>query len=67
LGNLPSLPLPISAREAEIGKMLINLTVVAMAHPDTEIGKVIQGRGILVPPGDAGTFVNAIFGLAENP
>jgi hypothetical protein len=47
--------------------MLINLTVVAMAHPDTEIGKAVRERGILVPPGDAARFVNAIFGLAENP
>ena len=38
-----------------------------MAKPDTEIGKVVSSRGILVPPGDADEFANAIIKLAENP
>ncbi|MDF1594219.1 MAG: WcaI family glycosyltransferase [Desulfobacterales bacterium] len=41
--------------------------VVAMAKQDTEIGKVVWGRGVLVPPGDAAAFANAIIRLAENP
>jgi colanic acid biosynthesis glycosyl transferase WcaI len=41
--------------------------VIAMGNPDTEIGKVVSSRGILVPPGDAAAFARAITRLAENP
>lgn len=40
--------------------------VVAMAHPDTEIGKAVRGRGILISPGDASAFADAILMLADN-
>ena len=38
-----------------------------MGHPDTEIGKVIFSRGVVVPTGDATAFANAIIRLSENP
>ena len=41
--------------------------VVATAQPDTEIGKVVYSRGIVVPPGDAAAFADAVTWLAENP
>ena len=46
--------------------MLINLTVVARAHPDMEIGKAVRGRGLLVPPGDAAAFTDAVTWLVDN-
>jgi len=32
-----------------------------------EIGKVVWGSGVLVPPGDAAAFANAIVKLSEKP
>jgi colanic acid biosynthesis glycosyl transferase WcaI len=34
---------------------------------DVEIGKVVLGRGVLVLPGDAAAFADAIIRLAESP
>lgn len=41
--------------------------VVAIADPGTEIGQVVNGRGIIVRPGDIEGFANAIVGLADHP
>ncbi|MDF1594370.1 MAG: hypothetical protein P1P89_22890 [Desulfobacterales bacterium] len=32
-----------------------------------EIGNVVRGSGVLVPPGDAAAFANAIVKLSEKP
>ena len=41
--------------------------VVAIADPCTEIGRVVNGRGIIVKPGDIEGFANAIVELADQP
>jgi colanic acid biosynthesis glycosyl transferase WcaI len=41
--------------------------VAATAHPDTELGKAIEGCGLLSPPGDAIAFAAAIRSLARDP
>jgi colanic acid biosynthesis glycosyl transferase WcaI len=41
--------------------------VIAIADPSTEIGRVVNGRGIIVKPGDIEGFVNAIVELACQP
>lgn len=40
--------------------------VVATAAPGSEVAKVVEGKGIAVPPGDAGAFAGAIRDLAAN-
>ena len=41
--------------------------VIAIADPGTEMGRVVNGRGIIVKPGDIEGFANAIVELADNP
>ncbi|MGH8746675.1 MAG: glycosyltransferase, partial [Burkholderiales bacterium] len=50
-----------------IGMMASGRPVVATAAPDTEIWKVLQGRGIVVPPGDARALADAIERLGATP
>ncbi|MDP3841001.1 MAG: hypothetical protein Q8Q81_00180 [Oxalobacteraceae bacterium] len=42
-------------------------SLVATAHADTELGRVVQGCGVVVAPGDAGAFAAAIRELARDP
>jgi colanic acid biosynthesis glycosyl transferase WcaI len=41
--------------------------VIATAHAGTELATVIQGCGLVVPPGDAVAFAQAVLGLAADP
>ena len=41
--------------------------VIAIADPGTEMGRVVNGRGIIVKPGDIQGFANAIVALAGQP
>ncbi len=40
--------------------------VVATARPETELGRVVDGRGLVVPPGDLGAFVRALLVLTRD-
>jgi colanic acid biosynthesis glycosyl transferase WcaI len=48
------------------GMMASGRAVVATAHAETQIAKVLEGRGIVTRPGDVDDFVSAITRLAEN-
>jgi colanic acid biosynthesis glycosyl transferase WcaI len=50
-----------------IGMMASGRPVVATAAQDTEIWKVLQGRGVVVPPGDAQALADAIERLGASP
>ncbi len=50
-----------------IGMMASGRPVVATAAPDTEIWQVLQGRGLVVPPGDAQALADAIERLGASP
>ncbi|WPG35543.1 glycosyltransferase WbuB [Variovorax sp. EBFNA2] len=41
--------------------------VIATAHPGTELGNAVAGRGLVVPPGDAAVLADAIAQLAVSP
>lgn len=49
------------------GMLASGRAVVATAHPDTELGKVVQTCGVVVEPGNAQAFAEAIRELAHNP
>ncbi len=49
------------------GMLASGRAVVATAHPDTELGKAVEGCGLLSSPGDAVAFSDAIRTLARNP
>lgn len=40
--------------------------VIATAHPGTELADVVAGRGIVVPPGDPGAFVEGLIKLTRD-
>jgi colanic acid biosynthesis glycosyl transferase WcaI len=42
-------------------------SVIATAHPSTQIAKVVEGHGIVVPPGDVKALAEAILYLAAHP
>ena len=46
------------------GMLASGRPVVATAHAGTEVAKVVDGRGIVVPPEDAAAFAEAIAALA---
>lgn len=46
------------------GMLASGRPVVATAGADTEIGRVVEGRGIVTAPGSPGAFVDAILTLA---
>jgi colanic acid biosynthesis glycosyl transferase WcaI len=48
------------------GMMASGRPVVATAHAETQIAKVLDGRGIVTKPGDVDDFVSAIAKLAED-
>jgi len=41
--------------------------VVATAHLSTQVAQVVEGRGVVVPPGDALALAKAILYLAQDP
>jgi len=41
--------------------------VIATAHPGTQVAKFVDGHGIVVPPGNANSLVDAILHLAYQP
>lgn len=49
------------------GMLASGRAVVATAHADTELGRVVQSCGVVVAPGDAGAFAAAIRTLARDP
>lgn len=49
------------------GMLASGRPVIATADPDTQVGKVVSGCGILVRPGDAVGFAAAIRQLADSP
>jgi colanic acid biosynthesis glycosyl transferase WcaI len=48
------------------GMLASGRPVVATARPDTQLARAVEGRGIVVEPGDASAFVGAIEQLAGN-
>lgn len=48
------------------GMLASGKVVIATAHPETELGSVVQEVGVLVPPGDSRALANAIQTLKEN-
>ncbi|QOF76289.1 glycosyltransferase WbuB [Variovorax sp. 38R] len=49
------------------GMLASGKAVIATAHPGTELGNVVAGRGLVVPPGDAAVLADAIAQLARSP
>jgi len=49
------------------GMLASGKAVVVTANPGTELSRVMAGRGIVVPPGDAGVLADAIEQLALSP
>jgi colanic acid biosynthesis glycosyl transferase WcaI len=49
------------------GMLASGRPVVASAASDTQLSQVVEGRGIVVPPGDASAFAWAIDQLATHP
>jgi colanic acid biosynthesis glycosyl transferase WcaI len=49
------------------GMLASGRPVVATARRDTQLAHAVEGRGIVVEPGDASAFVGAIEQLAGNP
>ncbi len=49
------------------GMLASGRPVIATTQPDTQVGKVVCGCGILVCPGDAAGFAAAIRQLADSP
>lgn len=52
---------------SKLGAMLASgRPVVATASLDTEIAQVVDGRGVVVPPGDAAAFAKAVLDLGND-
>jgi colanic acid biosynthesis glycosyl transferase WcaI len=49
------------------GMLASGRPVVATSRPDTQLANVVEGRGIVVEPGDSAAFASAIEQLAESP
>ncbi len=49
------------------GMLASGRPVIATTQPDTQVGKVVCGCGILVRPGDAVAFAGAVSQLADSP
>jgi colanic acid biosynthesis glycosyl transferase WcaI len=49
------------------GMMASGRSIVATAHPGTQLFQALEGRGIVTPPGDVDAFVSTLLRLAENP
>jgi colanic acid biosynthesis glycosyl transferase WcaI len=48
------------------GMMASGRAVIATAHAGTQISTVLEGRGVVTPPGDVDAFVAAMVRLAED-
>ena len=49
------------------GMLASGKPVIATTQPDSQVGKVVSGCGILTRPGDAAEFAAAILRLADSP
>jgi len=49
------------------GMMASGRAIVATAHPGTQLFGVLEGRGIVTPPGDVDALVLTLLRLAEGP
>jgi len=49
------------------GMLASGRPVVATARPGTQLGRELDGRGIVTPPGDVEAFVAAMVRLADDP
>jgi colanic acid biosynthesis glycosyl transferase WcaI len=48
------------------GMLASGRAIVATAHAGTQLSAVLEGRGIVTPPGDVNAFISAVIGLAED-
>lgn len=48
------------------GMMASGRPVVATTHPDTEIGRILEHRGLIVPPGEGAALAKAVLHLAAH-
>jgi colanic acid biosynthesis glycosyl transferase WcaI len=48
------------------GMLASGRPIVATSRPDTQIAQVVEGRGLVVEPGDASAFAHAVERLAED-
>jgi colanic acid biosynthesis glycosyl transferase WcaI len=48
------------------GMLASGRPVIATAHCGTQLAAVVQGRGLVVPPGDLDAFASALVQLVEN-
>jgi colanic acid biosynthesis glycosyl transferase WcaI len=48
------------------GMLASGRPVVVTAHPGTEVARVVEGRGMVVPPEQADVFADAIASLADD-
>ncbi len=72
LANIHLLPLRAEATESVMPSKLKGMfasgrPVIATAHPGTQIAKLVEGHGIVVPPGDVKAMSDAILHLADHP
>ena len=49
------------------GMLASGRPVIATAQPDTQVGRVVAGCGVVVPPGDGAAFAAALAALADDP
>src|SRR5882762_1981638 len=49
------------------GMMASGRAIIATAHPGTQLFGVLEGRGIVIPPGDVDALVSTLLRLAEGP
>ena len=49
------------------GMLASGRAVLATATPDTQVGRVVAGCGVLVPPGDGAALAAALATLAADP
>jgi colanic acid biosynthesis glycosyl transferase WcaI len=48
------------------GMLASGRAIVATAHAGTQLSAVLEGRGIVTPPGDVNAFISAVIRLAED-
>lgn len=48
------------------GMLASGRAIVATAHAGTQLSAVLEGRGIITPPGDVNAFLSAVIRLAED-
>jgi colanic acid biosynthesis glycosyl transferase WcaI len=48
------------------GMLASGRAIVATAHTGTQLSAVLEGRGIVTPPGDVNAFISAVVRLAED-